>query len=135
MPAKPEPAGVREVFPYLCIDGAAQAIEFYRQLFDAELRLLMHRDDGRTIAHAEVAIGPTVFMISDPYPEVGVLGPEHWGGTPVRFHLHVRDVDQLALAAEAAGATILRGPQSEAHGERQCLLRDPWGHLWLLGDG
>jgi PhnB protein len=94
----------------------------------------MDADDGR-VAHAELVLGPTVLMVSDEYPEIGIRGPGHWGGTPVRFHLHVDDVDGLARRAAAAGATILRGPKEEDHGERQCLLRDPWGHEWLLGDG
>jgi PhnB protein len=133
-----EAAGsVREFFPCLCIDGAAQAIDFYRRIFAADVRFVMHagEGEGRTTAHAEVAIGPMIIMVSDPYPEDGVHPPPHWGGTPVRFHLHVDDVDRMAEAATEAGATVLRGPQDEAHGERQCLLRDPWGHYWLLGDG
>jgi PhnB protein len=127
-------ADVREAFPYLCIRDAAGAIDFYREVFGATERLRMDTDGGR-VAHAELAFGPTVIMISDEYPEVGIRGPLHWGGTPVRLHLHVDDVDGLAQRAQAAGATILRGPRDEAHGERQCLLRDPWGHEWLLGDG
>lgn len=129
----PAPA-IREVFAYLCIDGAADAIDFYGTVFGATERFRMDAGDGR-VGHAELVLGPTVIMISDEYPDLGIRGPGHWGGTPVRFHLHVDDVDGLARAADEAGATILRGPRDEAHGERQCLLRDPWGHEWLLGDG
>jgi uncharacterized glyoxalase superfamily protein PhnB len=125
---------VREVFAYLCVRGAGGAIDFYRDVFGATERLRIDTDEGG-VAHAELALGPTVIMISDEYPEMGIRGPLHWGGTPVRFHLHVDDVDALARRAEEVGAAILRGPRDEAHGERQCLLRDPWGHEWLLGDG
>jgi PhnB protein len=125
---------IRGVYPYLCIRGAAAALDFYRDVFGAEPGLRWDGDDG-TVAHAEFRLGDTTFMVSDEYPEMGIRGPGHWGGTPVRLHLHVDDVDGLARRAEAAGAEILRGPRDEAHGERQCLLRDPWGHLWLLGDG
>jgi PhnB protein len=125
---------IRGVYPYLCIRGAGAALEFYREVFGAELGLRWDADDG-TVTHAEFRMGEVTFMVSDEYPELGIHGPEHWGGTPVRFHLHVDDVDGVARRAEAAGAVILRGPRDEAHGERQCLLRDPWGHAWLLGDG
>lgn len=135
MPEPPDapPSGVREFFAYLCIDGADDAIDFYRKIFGASERLRMD-DDGR-VAHAELELGTTVLMVSDEYPGLGIRGPRHWGGTPVRFHLHVGDVDGLARRAEQGGAKILRGPRDESHGERQCLLRDPWGHEWLLGDG
>jgi PhnB protein len=129
-----EAPAIREFFAYLCIDGASDAIDFYRNVFGARERFRMDADDGR-VAHAELELGPTVLMVSDEYPEIGIRGPRHWGGTPVRFHLHVNDVDGLARRAEEAGADILRGPRDEGHGERQCLLRDPWGHEWLLGDG
>lgn len=125
---------IRSVFPYLCVHGAGDAIRFYEAVFGAE-ELARWEEDGGRVAHAELRIGGTTFMLSDEYPDVGIHGPMHWGGTPVRFHFHVDDVDALAERARAAGADILRGPQDEAHGERQCLLRDPWGHLWLLGDG
>ncbi len=125
---------IRGVYPYLCIRGAADAIDFYRKVFGAKPGLRMDGEDGH-VAHAELKMGSVIFMVSDEYPEIGVYAPDHWGGTPVRFHFHVDDVDGLAQVAEGAGATILRGPCDEPHGERQCLLRDPWGHLWLLGDG
>lgn len=129
-----EPPAIRELFAYLGIDGATDAIDFYRDVFGARERLRMDTDDGR-VAHAELELGSTVLMVSDEYPEIGIRSPLHWGGTPVRFHLHVDDVDGLTRRAEKAGATLLRGPRDEGHGERQCLLRDPWGHEWLLGDG
>lgn len=128
-PASPP---IREFFPYLCIRGAGEAIDFYRRLFNVTEGLRMDTDDGR-VAHAELMFGSTLVMVSDEYPDLGIRGPAHWGGTPVRFHLHVNRVDDLAQRAAAEGAVILRSPRNEDHGERQCLLRDPWGHEWLLG--
>jgi PhnB protein len=125
---------IREVFPYLAIRGASEAIAFYRSVFGAEVRYEMAAEEGR-VAHAELGLGPAVVMVSDEYPGAGIHSPSHWGGTPVRLHLHVDDVDGIAESAVQAGATVLRGPRDESHGERQCLLRDPWGHEWLLGDG
>ncbi len=125
---------IRSVFPYLCIRGARDAIAFYQAVFGAEVLSRWDGPDGR-VAHAELRFGHATFMLSDEYPDLEIHGPEHWGGTPVRFHLHLDDVDGMAERAREAGARIVRGPCMEAHGERQCLVRDPWGHLWLLGDG
>lgn len=134
MAQAPRPTRIREFFPYLCVRGGLAAIGFYRDVFDARELARMDTPDGR-VAHAELEFGSAVVMLSDEYPEVGIHSPSKWGGTPVRFHLHVEDVDGLARTAKDAGATILRGPRDEDHGERQCLLRDPFGHEWLLGDG
>ncbi len=125
---------IRSVFPYLCIRGADEAIAFYQAVFGAQVHARWDEPGGR-VAHAELLIGNVTFMLSDEYPELGIHAPEHWGGTPVRFHLHLDDVDGVAGVARDRGARIVRGPQVEAHGERQCLIQDPWGHLWLLGDG
>lgn len=124
---------IREVYPYLIVRDGARAIEFYRDVFGAvELARI---DDGDRVGHAELRIGPAVVMLADEYPELGIVGPQTVGGTGTRIHLHVDDVDTLTARAAAAGATILRGPADEGHGERQSRLRDPFGHEWLLGDG
>jgi uncharacterized glyoxalase superfamily protein PhnB len=72
-------------------------------------------------------------LLAEERPESGFLSPLAHGGTGVLLHLHVDDVDAIAARATAAGATLLRPPADESHGERQCKLRDPFGHEWLLG--
>lgn len=132
-----EPGGdavseVREVFPYLLVRGAAAAIEFYARVFGARETFRLEDARGR-VSHAELALGPVTVMVSDEHPELDLLSPLAFGGTGTTLHLHVRDVDAMAARAEQAGATILRPPTDQPHGERQCRLRDPWGHEWLLG--
>jgi PhnB protein len=123
----------REVYPYLIVRDGARAIEFYREVFGAvELARIA---DGDRVGHAELRLGPAVLMLADEYPELGIVGPQTVGGTGTRIHLHVDDVDTLTARAAVAGATILRGPADEGHGERQSRLRDPFGHEWLLGNG
>lgn len=129
-----EPSPVRELFAYLCVNDAPAALAFYREVFGARELARVEGDDGR-IGHAELAFGPAVVMLADEHPEVEFLSPGTVGGTPVRIHIHVDDVDTLARRAEAAGARILRGPRDESHGERQCRVQDPFGHVWLLGEG
>jgi PhnB protein len=124
---------IHEGFPYLIVRGADEAIEFYRTVFGAELRLRMPDSDGRRVGHAELALGPMIIMLADEYPELGIQGPLAFGGSGLRLHLHVDDVDALARSAAGAGATILMEPADQEHGERQCRLRDPFGHEWLLG--
>jgi PhnB protein len=129
--AGPTPT-VREVFAYLCVRGAAEAIDFYTRVYGARETFRLAYPDGR-LAHAELQLGPATLMLADEHPEYGILSPLAFGGTGTTLHLHVDDVDALARRAAEAGATILRPPANEPHGERQCRLRDPFGHEWLLG--
>ena len=124
---------IHEVYPYLIVRGAAPAIEFYREVFGAVETMRMADPDGRRIGHAELRLGPVTIMLADEYPELGILSPEAFGGTGLTLHLHVDDVDSLAERAIRAGATMVREPADYEHGERQCRVRDPFGHEWLLG--
>jgi uncharacterized glyoxalase superfamily protein PhnB len=72
-------------------------------------------------------------MLSDEYPEYGILGPQSIGGTSASLHLHVVNADALAARAVAAGATLVREPVDQFYGERSCMVRDPFGHEWMLG--
>jgi PhnB protein len=126
------PSPVHEVFPYLCVRGADAAIAFYTRVFGARETARLATEDGR-VMHAELALGPVMVMLSDEHPEIGILSPLAFGGTGVTLHLHVDDVDAMARTAEEAGAVILMTPTDQEHGERQCRLRDPFGHQWLLG--
>jgi PhnB protein len=124
---------IREVYPYLIVRGAAAAIEFYRTVFGAEeIFRLADAEKGR-IGHAELRLGPVTIMLADEHPELGILSPLAYGGTGTTLHLHVDEVDTLAAAAIRAGATMVRVPTDYDHGERQCRIRDPFGHEWLLG--
>ena len=124
---------IREVYPYLVVRGAAAAIEFYREVFGAEETMRIADPDGLRTGHAELRLGPVTIMLADEYPELGILGPAAFGGTGLTIHLHVDDVDALAARAIRAGATMVRAPADHDHGERQCRVRDPFGHEWLLG--
>lgn len=124
---------IHEVYPYLIVRGAAAAIEFYREVFGAVETMRMADPDGRRIGHAELRLGPVTIMLADEYPELDILSPEAFGGTGLTLHLHVDDVDSLAERAVRAGATMVRAPTDYDHGERQCRVRDPFGHEWLLG--
>ena len=116
---------------YLCVRGAPAAIDFYREAFGAVETLRLTGDDGR-VGHAEVTIEGATVMLSDEHPEIGVVSPETLGGTPVSLYLHVADVDATYARAVAAGAAREREPADQFHGNRNAVLRDPFGHRWML---
>ncbi len=124
---------VREVFAYLCVRGAAHAIGFYTDVFGARETFRLDDAAGR-VSHAELALGPATLMLADEHPEHGILRPLAFGGSGTTIHLHVDGLDAMARRAEEAGGAILLPPTDQPHGERQCRLRDPFGHLWLLGE-
>jgi uncharacterized glyoxalase superfamily protein PhnB len=123
---------IHEVYPYLRVHSAAQAIEFYKRAFGAQERYRLSEPGGR-IGHAELRIGPSIIMLSDEYPEHGIRGPRSLGGTSFSIHLHVSDVDQAFAQAVSAGAEVVRPLKDQFYGERSGSVRDPFGHEWLLG--
>lgn len=123
---------IYEVYPHLHVRDGAAAIDFYRRVFGAQELMRLAYPDGR-IAHAELKLGSVTVLLADEHPEYGVRSPLAFGGTGSSIHLHVDDVDRLARRAIEAGATMVRAPSDEGHGERQCRIRDPFGHEWLLG--
>jgi PhnB protein len=126
---RPIPEGYEQATPYLSINGAARAIEFYQQAFGATEVLRLAMPDGR-IGHAEIRIGRAPLMLADEFPEMGFRAPRTLGGSPVLIHLYVEDVDALAARAVAAGATVKRPVQDQFYGDRSVTLEDPFGHVW-----
>lgn len=123
---------IHEMFPYLRVSDARAAIEFYRAAFGATERFrLVDPADGR-IGHAELELGPTlVVMLSDPYPEAGIEAPN--SATGIGIHLHVDDADAAMARVVAAGGTLVRPVSDQFYGERSGSVRDPFGHLWMIG--
>src|SRR4051794_10902783 len=105
MSVKPIPEGYHTATPYLTIDGAGKAIEFYKKAFGATERMRMPGPGGR-IMHAEVQIGDSAIMLSDEFPEMCAKGPQSLGGSPVTIMLYVEDVDTFVARAVEAGATL-----------------------------
>ena len=119
------------ITPYLIVNGAAAAIDFYVAAFGAVEHHRMVGDDGR-IGHAEIVIGGSRLMMADEYPEIGALSPVTRGGTSVNFTITVPDVDQAFARALELGATQLRPVEDQFYGHRQGTLADPFGHQWSL---
>ena len=127
--AKPIPDGYPRVTPYLHVDGASKAIEFYRTVFGAKERMRMAGPDGR-IGHAELEIGNSMIMVADEHPDMNVRGPKSIGGTPVTVLVYVEDVDRAFERALKAGAKELRPVENQFYGDRSGQFEDPFGHHW-----
>ena len=130
-PVQPIPEGYPRLSPYLCVDGAARAIEFYTDVLGATERMRMDGPDGR-IGHAELQLGNSVIMLADEYPDIGFLSPTRIGGTAVTLHAYVEDVDAVFEKALAAGAKALRPVEDQFYGDRSGQFEDPFGHRWSV---
>jgi PhnB protein len=131
MSAKPIPEGYRTLTPYLAVDDATKAIEFYERAFGAKERSRMPGPDG-TIAHAEILIGDSVVMLSDPFPQSSVKPPTQVGGTTAGLFMYVEDVDAAYRRAIDAGATETMPPEDMFWGDRFGTVTDPFGHSWQI---
>jgi PhnB protein len=128
---KPIPEGYPRVTPYLYVDGATQAIDFYRSILGAQERMSMPGPDGK-IGHAELTIGDSVIMLADEFPDMGALGPKSVGGSPVTIQVYVEDVDATFDKALKAGASTLRPVEDKFYGDRGGEFEDPFGHRWSV---
>ena len=128
---RPIPEGYGTVTPYLIVNGAARAIEFYKQAFGATETFRMERPDGR-VGHAEIKIGDSHVMLADEHPEMGARGPRTIGGSPISLVLYVEDVDATVTRAVEAGAKLTRPVANQFYGDRTGGVEDPFGHAWYV---
>ena len=130
MSVKPIPDGYHSITPYLVVDDAKAAIDFYTRAFGAKEKFRLPMGDR--IGHAELEIGDSVVMLADEFPDMGHLGPTSRGGTTVSLLHYVEDVDSAFRKAIDAGATEARPVENQFWGDRMGTLTDPFGHVWSL---
>jgi PhnB protein len=126
---KPIPDGYPRLSPYLSVDGAARAIEFYEKVFGATERMRMPAPNGK-VGHAELQIGDSVLMLADEFPDMGFVGPKTVGGSPVTLTVYVENVDEVFARALREGATSVRDVTNQFYGDRSGQFDDPFGHRW-----
>ncbi len=133
MTSRPEPIpdGYHTATPYLIVNDAAQAIEFYKEAFGATELLRMAKPDGK-IGHAEIRIGDSTIMLADEFPEMGARSPQSFGGSPVSIFLYVENVDAVFAQTVAAGAVVQRPVADQFYGDRMGGVKDPFGHAWYI---
>ena len=128
---QPVPEGYHTLSPYLAVDDASAAIEYYQRAFGAKERVRMHGPDGK-IGHAELEIGDSIVMLSDPFPQSSSRPPKELGGTTSSVFVYVDNVDELFKQAIDAGATSTMDPENMFWGDRFGSLIDPFGHSWAI---
>ena len=127
--ARTIPEGYHSVTPYLIINGATDAIEYYKKAFGATELFRMPAPEGK-IGHAEIKIGDSPIMLADEFPEMGYKSPQSLGGSPVSIMIYVADVDTVFNQAIAAGGKEQRPVKDQFYGDRSGTLEDPFGHVW-----
>jgi len=113
------------------VEDAARAIEFYKDAFGAEEIHRMPGPDG-SIAHAELQIGDSKLMLSDPFPQSNVRPPSERGGPTASVFMYVDDADAVFEQAQTAGATVSMPLEDMFWGDRFGSLTDPFGHVWSV---
>jgi PhnB protein len=131
MAVKPIPEGYHTITPYLAIDNATEAIEFYKRAFGAKERLRMDAPNGG-VGHAELEIGDSLVMLSDPFPQSTVRPPTERGGPTASIFMYVEDVDAVVQKAVDEGATIEMEVADQFWGDRFGTVTDPYGQVWSI---
>lgn len=127
---KPVPDGYEGLSPYLICKNAEAAIDFYKRAFGA-IELYRIGEPGM-VGHAELKLGSTIFMLADEFPQMGAVGPETIGGSPVTLMVYVEDVDDFTAKAVAEGLVVERPLADQFYGDRSGHFRDPFGHRWCF---
>jgi PhnB protein len=131
MAAQPVPEGYPTLTPYLALDDAAGAIEFYKRAFGAVENSRMEGPDGK-IGHAELKIGDSLLMLADAWPQSSTRPPKEVGTATGGVFVYIEDIDALFKQAIDAGATSVMDPENMFWGDRFGTLTDPYGHVWHL---
>lgn len=125
------PKGYNSITPYLIVNQALNAIEFYKKAFGAKQVMCMQDETG-CVNHAELQIGDAKIMLADECPEMNARAPQSYGGSPVSIHLYIPNVDAVVERALAAGAVLARPVQDMYYGDRSGGVMDPFGHVWFI---
>ena len=127
-----KPAAVKGgLVPYVTVDGAAKAADFYIRALGAEEATRHPLDDqGRTM-HIHLYVNGSSLMLSDAYPEYG-----HPLQQPQSFNLtlQVDNIDAWWKRAVDAGATVVMPIERMFWGDRYGQLRDPFGVMWSMNE-
>ncbi|HEU5408804.1 MAG TPA: VOC family protein [Nitrospira sp.] len=123
------PKGYEGATPYLIVQGAARALEFYQKAFGAT-EIMRVAGPGGSVGHAEIKIGKAIIMLADESPEMNCKSPRSFGGSPVSIMVYVQDVDTFVKRAVEAGAKVITQIENKFYGDRSGSLEDPFGHHW-----
>jgi PhnB protein len=132
MAVKAVPEGTHTITPHLVVNGASEALEFYKKAFGAQIGGVHKTPDGR-VMHAEFKIGDSKLMLADEFPGMGMGSPKTLGGSAVVLNLYMDGIDKVFEQAVKAGATVTMPLANQFWGDRYGQVKDPFGHTWALG--
>ena len=127
----PTPPTQQILTPYISVDDGLAALDWYRDALGAVETVRYVGDDGR-LGHGEFLVAGARVMISDAYPEIGVVAANSYEGSSCALHLEVADCDLVHDLAVEHGATSSMPPTDQPHGARSATIIDPFGHRWML---
>jgi PhnB protein len=125
------PDGFHTITPHLVVSNAAQAIDFYRRAFGAQVGERFMTPDGKSVMHAQLKIGNSMLMLGGECPPV-CLSPKSREGTSVSLHLYVENADTAFERAVKAGCTLKMPMSDQFWGDRYGQVEDPFGHQWSI---
>jgi uncharacterized glyoxalase superfamily protein PhnB len=130
MAVKSIPEGYNTVTPYLIIEGAAEAIEFYKKAFGAQEKERFMTPDGKNVMHAQLQIGNSMLMLGNESQHC--LSPKSRGGTTVSLFVYVENADATFDKAVKAGCTVKMPIMDQFWGDRCGQVEDRFGHQWSI---
>ena len=131
-PKKGIPEGFGTLTAHLVVEGAGNAMDFYKRAFGAEELGRMPMPDGKTLMHGLMKLGDSMLMLVDAFEDYGVKGPKALGGSPVTLHFYVTDADEAFRRAIEAGCTVAMPLADMFWGDRYGKVKDPFGHEWSI---
>ena len=131
MDVSPIPPGYTALTPFLVVDGARAAIDFYTAVFGATVVSVMDGPDG-TVAHAELDFGDGRLQLSDPNPAFDLATAPAGPAVSHSTVLYCPDVDAVVARAVEHGATLREEVSTFVTGDRYGSIADPFGQRWAV---
>lgn len=127
------PEGFSTITPSLVVQGAMDAIEFYKKAFGADVIKIFYGPDKKTVFHVELKIGDSILMLTEEIPVMNLLSPKSpGGGRSISLYMYIDNVDDIFASAVSAGANVATPLMDTFYGDRCCAVIDPFGHHWVL---
>lgn len=114
--SSPAPAGRHTITPRIFADGAAELVDFLRDVFGATGEFHVDRP-------TEMRIGDSLLMVS---------GTEFRPAMSACLYVYVDDVEATYRRAMERGSTSLEEPADMPYGDRRAMVQDPWGDIWQI---
>ena len=126
------PEGFTTLTAHLIVEGAADAMDFYKRAFGAQEIGRAPMPDGKKLMHGLMKVGDSMLMLVDAFEEFGARGPKALGGSPVTLHFYTTNADKAFQRALDAGCTVATPLADMFWGDRYGKVKDPFGHEWSI---